>query len=63
MGSESFQSIGWFLGRSACNSFLDEGFLYFLLPETVAGSLMLVELCKGLVASLCNRTLVVWHYA
>jgi hypothetical protein len=31
-------------GRTVCNSFLDEGFLCFLLPGTVAGFLMLVQL-------------------
>jgi hypothetical protein len=34
-----------------------------LCRETVAGFLMLVEICKGLVASLCNCTSVVWYYA
>jgi hypothetical protein len=46
--------IGRFSGRSVCDSFSDEGFLYRpLLPETVAGSLMLVELCKGLIVLPC----------
>jgi hypothetical protein len=44
-------SIGRFSGRFVCDSFSDEGFLYFLLPETIAGFLMLVELWKGLVVT------------
>jgi hypothetical protein len=39
MGSESLQSS---------DGISDEGFLYFLLPETLADFLELVELCKGL---------------
>jgi hypothetical protein len=34
--------------------------LCFLRSETVAGFLMLVELCKGLVVSPCLLTLVVF---
>jgi hypothetical protein len=33
------------------------------LSETVAGSLVIVELCEDIVASLCNHTSVVWYYA
>jgi hypothetical protein len=34
--------------------------LCFLRPETAAGFLMLVELCKGLVSSLCHH---MWYCA
>lgn len=33
------------------------------LSKSVAGSLILVELCKGLVESICNHTLVVRYCA
>jgi hypothetical protein len=53
--------VGRFSGRSICDSFLGEGFLYHpLLPDSVAGSLMLVEHWKGLVVSPCLLTLVVF---
>jgi hypothetical protein len=35
-GSESLQSIGRFSGRTVCDSCSDEGFLRFILLETVA---------------------------
>jgi hypothetical protein len=38
-----------FLGRSCCDGFSDEGFLYRSSHEIVAGFLKLVELCKCLV--------------
>jgi hypothetical protein len=47
-GEESLQSIGRFSCRSSCDGFSNEGFLCFLLLETVASFLKLVELCKGL---------------
>jgi hypothetical protein len=34
---------------------------YTPLPESVAGFLILVEFCKGLVASLYNHILEVWY--
>jgi hypothetical protein len=37
------------LGRTIYDSFSDEGFLSFLLPNTVAGFLELAKLLKGLV--------------
>jgi hypothetical protein len=37
------------LGSDCLFSFLDEGFIYFLLTSSVAGFLELVELWKGLV--------------
>jgi hypothetical protein len=46
-----------FLGRSVYDSFLDEGFIYFLLPETVVDFLMLVEICIGLIVDLWTFTL------
>jgi hypothetical protein len=53
--------LGRFLGRSISDSFSDERFLYRpLLPKTVAASLMLVELCKGIVVSPCLLTLIVF---
>jgi hypothetical protein len=52
-GSESMLSIERFSGQTVCDSFSDEGFLYFLLPKTVAGLLKLVELWKGLVVVPC----------
>jgi hypothetical protein len=53
--------IGKFSSRSCYDGFSDEGFLYRpLLPETVTGSLMLVELWKGLVVSPCLLTLAVF---
>jgi hypothetical protein len=46
--------IGRFSIRSVCDSFPDQGLLYRpLLPDSVAGSLMLVELWKGLVVLPC----------
>jgi hypothetical protein len=36
------------LRSNCCDGILDEGLLCFLLPESVAGFLELVELCKGL---------------
>jgi hypothetical protein len=46
-------SIGRFSGRSAYDNFLGEGILYrLLLPKSIAGSLLLVELWKGLVVIL-----------
>jgi hypothetical protein len=50
VGSESLQSIGRSSGRTVYNSFSDDEFICFLLPETVASFLKLVELWKGLVA-------------
>jgi hypothetical protein len=47
----SLQSIGRFSGRIAWLS--GRGFLCFLLPESVAGFLELVELWKGLVVLPC----------
>jgi hypothetical protein len=44
----SCTSIGRFSGRTVCDSFSDEGFLY-PLPESIAGFLMLVDLCKDLI--------------
>jgi hypothetical protein len=42
--------IGRFSGRSVYDSFLGEGLLYRpLLSDSLAGSLMLVELWKGLI--------------
>jgi hypothetical protein len=41
------------LGSDCLFSCLDEGFLCFLLPESVAGFLELVELWKGLVVLPC----------
>jgi hypothetical protein len=41
------------LGSDCLQSFSDEGFLCFLLPESVAGFLELVELWKGLVMLPC----------
>jgi hypothetical protein len=52
--------IGRFSGQFVCDSFSGEGFLYRpLLPDFVAGSLMLVELCKGLIVRPCLLTFVV----
>jgi hypothetical protein len=48
------------LGQTICDSFSGDGFLCFLLPESIEGFLMLVELCKGLVTFLCNYTSIVW---
>jgi hypothetical protein len=39
---------------------MEKGICY-LRPKTVVGFLMLVELCKGLIASLCHHTSVVWY--
>jgi hypothetical protein len=36
------------LGSNCCDGFSDEGFLCFLLPESIVGFLELVELWKGL---------------
>ena len=41
------------LGSNCLQSFSDEGFLCFLLPESVAGFLELVKLWKGLVVLSC----------
>jgi hypothetical protein len=46
--------IGRFSGRSWCDGFLDEGFLYrLLINESVVGFLKLVEFCKGPVVGPC----------
>jgi hypothetical protein len=45
----SCTSIGRFSGRTLCDSFSDKGFLY-PIHESVAGFLMLVDLCKVLIA-------------
>ena len=46
--------IGRFSGQSLCDIFSGEGFLYRpLLPNSVASSLMLMELWKGLVVLPC----------
>jgi hypothetical protein len=46
--------IGRFSGRSRCDGFLDERFLYrLLLAEIIAGFLKLLELCRGLVVGPC----------
>jgi hypothetical protein len=37
------------VGRTVCNSFLDERFLCFLLLESLVGFFKLVELCKSIV--------------
>jgi hypothetical protein len=37
------------LGSNCCDGISDEGFLCFLLPESITGFLELVELWKGLV--------------
>jgi hypothetical protein len=58
--SASLQSIGRSSGRTVHNSFSDERFLYFILPESISGFLMLVGLCKGLVVSPCLLTMVVF---
>jgi hypothetical protein len=36
------------LGSNCCDGISDKGFLCFLLPESIAGFLELVELWKGL---------------
>jgi hypothetical protein len=41
------------LGSNCCDGSSDEGFLCFLLRETVVGILELVELWKGLVVLHC----------
>jgi hypothetical protein len=41
------------LGSNCLYSFSDEGFLCFLLPESIAGFLKLVELWKGLIVLPC----------
>jgi hypothetical protein len=41
------------LGSNCCDDFSDEGFLCFLLPESIVGFLELVELWKGLVVLPC----------
>jgi hypothetical protein len=51
--SGSLQSIGRSSGRTVCYSLSDEGFLCFLLPESVTGFLKLVELWKSLVVLPC----------
>jgi hypothetical protein len=50
-GQERWRSygIGRFSGRSCCDGFLDEGFLYRSSHKIIVGFLKLVELCKGLV--------------
>jgi hypothetical protein len=41
-------SIGRFSGRSCCDGFSNEGFLYHpILTDIIAGFIKLVELCKG----------------
>jgi hypothetical protein len=52
-GEVSLQSIRRFLGSDCLFSFLDGGFLCFLLPESVVGFLELVELWEGLVVLPC----------
>jgi hypothetical protein len=41
------------LGSNCCDGSPDEGFLCFILPETVVGFLELVEFWKGLVVLPC----------
>jgi hypothetical protein len=36
------------LGSNCCDGISDEGFLWFLIPKSVAGFLELVQLWKGL---------------
>jgi hypothetical protein len=49
-GSESRKHVA---GCNYCDEVIDRGKgLCFLLPEFVAGFLMLVELCKGLLVDL-----------
>jgi hypothetical protein len=47
-GEVSLQSIERFSGQTVCDSFSDERFLCYILPEIVIGFLKLVELCKVL---------------
>ena len=48
-GDRGVDGIGRFSGRSCCDGFSDEEFLYRSSHEIVAGFLKLVELCKGLI--------------
>jgi hypothetical protein len=52
-GASREASLQEVLGSHYLYSFQNEGFLCFLLPESVAGFLELVELCKGLVVLPC----------
>jgi hypothetical protein len=47
-GEASLQSIERFSDQTICDSFSDEKFLCYILPETVIDFLKLVELCKVL---------------